>query len=202
MILKPFTVTSGGKTYTYVDRLAIDSEVLKRDISIAIEAAMDLTQFEAQCEQMGLNADGSIPSMRLGVFESGILVGVWLLGCIQYVSGPWVDTVDWVKTSGDPAKFTSRFMPGFPALAPAVEDAIAADTAIHLLGTGAPHRSYEDTNTGFDSLHYAIYKRRSDSISLRAIRLHNAGVAHPGLKLTERTDPTDANRTLVKLELP
>lgn len=201
MILKPLTVVSGGKRYTFVDRLAVDSETLKREILDITNTALDYAQFDATCEQLGLQEEGSIPSMKFGVFESGVLVGIWMLGSIQYVSGPWVDTVDWIKTSSDPARFTARVMPGFLTLAPAVEDAVATASAVCLLGLGAPHRSHEDTPMGFDSLHWAIFKERTDPISVRALRLHNAAVAHAGLTVTEEIDPAAPDCTLVTLEL-
>ncbi len=201
MILKPFSVENAGKTYTFVDRLAIDSEPVKQQVTDITATVLDYSQFEATCEQLGQNAEGSIPSMKLGVFESGSLVGIWMLGCIQYVSGPWVDTIDWVKTSEDPALFTARVMPGFIGLGGRVEDAISITAAAYLLGRNAPHRTTEDLALGFDSLHWAIFKDLTDPISVRALRQHNAAAADPRLVVTEEIDRTAADRTLVKLEL-
>jgi len=200
MILQPFTVASGGKNYTYVDRLAIDSEILKQEVLETTALALDFVQFDATCEELGMSAEGSIPSMKFGVFESGNLCGIWMMGCIQYVSGPWIDTVDWVKSSGVAARFTSRVMPGFLTLADDVEDAIATATAIHLLSRTPILTSHENIDVCFDSLHWAIYKDRNDPIDQRANRLHDAAVAHAGLDVVETIDPVAADRTLVKLE--
>lgn len=198
MILKPFTVASGGKRYTFIDRLAVDSELFKRQILDTTAVALDFVQFEATCERLGLQAEGSIPSMKFGVFESGNLIGVWMMGSIQYVFGPWTDTVDWKKTNSDPAIFRARVMPSF-ALDPADENALAVALLAYLLST--LHRSYEDTAVGFASLHYAINKTLTDPASRRAIRLHNAAVAEAALSLTQVIDPAAADRTLVTVEL-
>jgi hypothetical protein len=202
MIIKPFTVDSGGTTYRFVERRGLDPELLKTSITDMIKQNHDFSQFEAMCAQLGLSDVGPIPNMRFGVFVSDTLVGVWGLGRLQYVSGPWDNTTDWnVVNPGADSVWTARPMPGFLELDPAIETALSVETAVKLLAINAPFRSMEDVPVEFESLHWAILKSHTDEISVRAKRLHNAAIADQRLLVTETIDPNNSLRTLAKLEL-
>jgi hypothetical protein len=202
MILKPFTVTSQGTQYRFVERSALDSEALKAQVTQMVQDNHAFSQFEAMCAQLGLSEFGAIPSMRFAVFDGSTLVGIWGLAKLNYISGPWADTINWVVTDPQaPAIWSARPMPGFLGLDPAVETQLAVDTAVVLLGQNAPFRSTEDTHVGFTSLHWAVLLTHTDPISVRAQGLHAAAKADGRLSVTETVDPENALRTLVQLEL-
>lgn len=212
MILKPFTINSQGTQYRFVERRALDSEILKEQINELVAANHAFAQWEAQCGQLNLSEVGPIPNMRFAVFDNGDLVGIWGLARLGYVSGPWADpeSGDWVVTDPNaPAIWTARPMPGFrenvalgcTGLPPQVELQLSVDTAVGLLGRGAPFRSMEDTRVEFKSLYWAVLLAHTDPISVRARGLHGAAKADPRLQVTETVDPSNAQRTLAKLEL-
>ena len=200
MILKPFTVTSKSKDYKFVDREALDSELLKRRVTTLADENIAFIQFEALCSQLGLSDNGAIPNIHFGVFDDADeLVGTFMLGCIQYVFGPWADTADWVVT--DPAAvavFTARPMPGFWNFSPEDEDALATEAAVYLLRK--THRTGEDTPLRFSPLTWDIFKEHTDPISTRSKRLHAAAIKHQNLKITETVNPENRFQTMVEAE--
>ncbi len=202
MILQPFTVNSQGTQYRFVEQAALDNEAQKLLVDEAITDNLDAMQHEAQCAQIGLKEFGPVPNMRFAVFDNSTFTGVWMLGALGYVSGPWADTVDWQVTDPNaPAIWTARPMPGFLGMQVLDELKLAVDTATKLLGRGAPFRSVQGTNVEFKSLHWAIYKNHTDRRAVRANALHLAAQSDVRLRVTETADPDDAHRTLAKLEL-
>lgn len=202
MILQPFTVISQGTQYRFVDREALDNEAEKLQVDEAITQNLAQAQFEAQCAQLGLAEFGPVPNMRFAVFDNGVFAGVWMLGALGYVSGPWADTIDWVVDNPSaPALWTARPMPGFLGMQPLDEAKLALDSAVELLGRDAPFRSMQGASVGFNSLHWAIFKAHTDAVSMRARGLHAAAQSDARLRVTETVDPADAHRTLAKLEL-
>jgi len=202
MIIQPFTVRDRGKQYRFVERSALDSELLKLHVTNLVVQNHAFAQFEAQCAQIGLAEIGPLPNMRFAVFEGSDIVGIWGMGKIDYVSGPWADTVDWIVTNpGDPAILTARPMPGFLDMTPGDEISLSLGTAVSFLGRGAPFQSMEGTPVEFKSLHYAVLPSHTDPISLRARGLHNAAKGDNRLTVTETVDPTNPLRFFAKLEL-
>lgn len=202
MILKPFTVTSGGVEYRFVVRQALDSEAMKLEVDELVKDNHAFSQFEAMCQQLGLAERGPIPNMRFAVLEAGSLVGIWGLANLGYISGPWDNTADWnVTDPGAPARWSARPMPGIRSLPPADELELAVDTAAALLDPAAPFLSMEDTSVGFSELLWAVNKTGRDPVSLRARAMHAKAEGDARFDVTESQDPVNPVITLAKLKL-
>ncbi len=199
MIIQPFDVQSGSRSYTFIDRQAIDSDVDRAIIQQMMQVQIGLMQEDAMCAALGILEVGVVGNLGLAVYDNTALVGVTLLTTLEYQSGPWADLVDWEVVSNDPAVFHARPMPAFPILS--LEDSLdlAVDSAYHLLFRRMT--SVGGIGVEFRRLSWAIYKDRTDANSRAAKRIHDKAAADIRFRMTEIPDPADAARTRVDIEL-
>lgn len=199
MILQPFTVTSQGKDWTFIDRLAIDSEAERDVIQQLMLAEIDVMQEDAMCAALEIAESCPIGNIGFGVYDGATLSGVFLVASLDYQSGPWADLVDWEVVSADPAVFHARPMPGFPVLSLEDSLALSVDGAHHLLAQRMT--SVGGHGVEFRRLSWAIFKDQTDANSLAAKRIHDAAAADSRFTMTEAPDPNDAELTRVDIEL-
>ncbi len=199
MILQPFTVTSAGKDWRFVDSESLDSALEREQIQQFTIAQLDLMQQDATCAALGISEVGTIGNIALGVYDDATLSGVFLVAALDYQSGPWADLVDWEVTSGAPAVFHARTMPGFPLLTLEASLDLTVDAAHHLLSQRMT--SVDGHGVEFGRLSWAIYKDRTDAISRAAKRIHDKAAADARFAMTETVDPGDGERTRTYIEL-
>jgi hypothetical protein len=209
VIIQPFDVRSKGKRFDFVDVDALDSEADIVEANRRHGAALAYVQTAALCENRGLT-DGDLRRKSMAVFDGGVIVGIWLLGCIEYVSGPWADVVNWDLTNpGEDAILSAVPMSGMirfdgngnpiPTMLEDDEADLAAETALKLVTTPNSLLSGQGTPVGFERLHYGVFKQHDDPISRRAQAHHNKARAHPQLDVTELPDPANPTLTLVTI---
>lgn len=204
MILDPFVVVSKGKRWRFTDSLLLDSEAEKQEIGGVLQQMYLVSQTDALCEPCNdfVEPEKLIPDQVFAVHNeaTGELDGVWLHAVIGYVSGPWVDVVDWVETDpGATCVLDCRVSPGLLLVPGADEAELATDAVLHFftkrLKTAGGHR------VTFRKMKWAIFKDRTDEIGDRANKLNDAAKAHPSFRHTETVDPLDPERTKVVVEL-
>ena len=199
MILKPFDVVSRGKLYTFIDRLAIDSDAERGLVEQVLLAQLDLMQDDAKCAALGIKETGKIGNLEFGVYDDSELVGAFLVTTLDYRSGPWADLVDWEITSNDPAVFYARPMPGFIALPLADALDLSIDSINHMMSMTMPTVGGHEVT--FNLFSWALYKDRTDANSVAMKRVHDHAAADGRFQMTEAPDPADAARTRVDIEL-
>jgi hypothetical protein len=202
MIISPFTVRSKNKDYDFVDRDALDSEAHKLTVNAMHAAALNYVQDDALCGNRGLADRGEIDNRILAVFDDGNLIGIWMLGCITYISGPWEDLVSWnVVNPGAPTVLDAVPMSGILGMSLDDEAEFASDTAEKMVST--PNLGMvtgQGTPLGIRKLHYGIFKDHDDPRSERAKSHHAKVQANDRLTVTETAHPTIPHMTLVEIE--
>jgi len=202
MIIQPFNVRSKSKLYSFVDRDALDSESEKARVNALHAAALAYVQTNALCENRGLADRGEIDNRVLAVFDPGQnLIGIWMLGCITYVSGPWEDLINWQVTNpGADVILDAVPMSGILGMTEDDESEFASDTAAKMVSTpNLGLMSGQGAPVGLRKLHYGLFKRQDDSVSKRA-QGHHAKVKGNGkLNVTETPHPTIPGLTLVEV---
>lgn len=201
MIIQPFTVRRQSRDFEFVDRDALDSEETKRQVNQFHAAALAFVQTDALCVNRGLADRGEIDNRVLAVFEDGALLGIWMLGCITYVSGPWADLASWeVIEPGADVVLEAVPMSGVMGLSDEDEAELAADTADILVSSPVLKlQSGQGLAVGMSKLHYGLFKEHGDPISVRAKNHHAKVKAHPRLEVTETPHPTIPLMTLVEI---
>ena len=212
MIIQPFRVRSKNIWYDFVDRDALDSQADKDEVNKRHGAALNFVQTNALCNNRGLADRGEIDNRVLAVFDpDGVLIGIWMLGCITYVSGPWADLQAWEVTDpGADVILEAVPMSGligiddqglpFPTMAEDDEADLAAETADILVSKpNLALLSGQGLAVGLDRLHYGLFQLHDDPISKRAQSHHAKVKAHPRLDVTETPHPTILNLTLVEI---
>lgn len=200
MILQPFTITSGGTAYDFVDSSSLSSESERDLIQQLMLVQLDVMQDDAKCDAIGVSPCGTIGNVGLGVYVGGTLSGTFLIAALAYQSGPWADLIDWEVTDPNaPIVLHARPMPAFPLLT--LEDSLtlSVDSAYHLL-TGAM-ASVDGFGVGFTRLSWAVHKERTDAGSVAVQRVHDRAEADARFAMTQALDPTDATLTRVDIEL-
>ena len=202
MIIQPFNVRSKGKQYDFVDQAALDSQTDINRVSELHAAALNFVQDDALCGNRGLADRGEIDNRILAVFDNGSLIGIWMLGCITYVSGPWENLQTWEETDpGADVILEAVPMSGVLMLDQDDEADFAAETADVLVSRpNLALMSGQGLAVGLRKLHYGIFKSHDDPRSERAKAHHNKVKAHPRLKVTEAPHPTIPFMTLVEIE--
>lgn len=199
MIINPFEVSLDLRTFTFVDRLSIDSVAEQDAVQQAIIKQLAAAQQDAMCAALGLPELEVIPNFSFGVYEGGSRVGIYMMAANQYISGPWADLVDWKVISSDPAILCGRHMPGFDRLSIEDEQSLSAETTWHFLSqelaTAGGHK------LSFERVSWAIFEGHTDDTSLRDIGVHNAIVADERLEATMVPDEVDSSLTRVDVEL-
>jgi hypothetical protein len=201
MIIQEFNVRSKNVDYDFVDRDALDSEAEKRQVNAMHAAALAYVQTNALCENRGLADRGEIDNRVLAVYKDGAIIGIWMLGCIEYVSGPWDNLTNWnVVNPGADAMLSAVPMSGIVGMDEDDEAEFAAMTARKLVQTpNVGLLSGQGTPVGFEKIHYGIFKEHDDPVSMRA-RAHHAKVkADPQLDVIETPHPTIPHLTLVEI---
>lgn len=199
MIVQPFDVNvQGPKRFRFVDRMAIDSPVEQQQVQLAITEQLMLAQQDAMCAALGITELEAIPNFGFAVYDDDVRVGVYLLAANQYVSGPWVDVVDWVQTNNDDAIIHGRHMPSFEGLSVEDEQELAMETTWHFLHNNLVTAGGHELK--FQKISWAIFTGRTDPKSLRTIGMHNRVVSDPRLKVTMVPDENDASLTRVDAE--
>lgn len=200
MVIKPFSVTSLGKVYTYVDRDALDSEAIKSQVHAMHGAALDFVQTAGLCVNRGLPDRGAFDNIVFAVFDASDLVGIWMLGCLVYVSGPWEDsTGSKVIDPGADVSLEAVPMAGLLGMAADVEATLAADTAAVLVDSGKLLTTVEGRKLGFRKLSYPVFKRHQDPISKRAQSHHAKVLVDARLTVTETPDTKDPQMTIAEI---
>ena len=199
MIIEPFTVVSRGKNYRFVQAAALDSDKVRRTVRQQQSAALDYTQAGALCRDRGLPDHRELQNFTFAVFESG-LKGVWMLGSIIYVSGPWTDLATWdVANQGATVVIQAVPMPGLLSLAIPVEADFAADSFAAFLTDPNLLATVQGSSVAIDMLYYGIFLNRNNPVDNRVKAQHNAAKAHPALSVTETPHPTIQGMTLVEV---
>lgn len=199
MILAPFDVSSRGKTYTFIDRMAIDSEADRAIIEQMVLVQLELMQDDAKCAALGIDERCNIDNFTLGAYDGAELAGVFLITSMDYRSGPWADLVDWEVIGSGPAVFHARPMPGFPAM--------SLDASLDLSVEVAHRMMAETINTvggnqvRFSRFSWALFKDRDDANSRAMQRVHDHAKADARLAMVEVQDPSNSARTRVDIEL-
>lgn len=200
MILQPFTVTSGGIAYDFVDSASLSSATERELIQQLMLVQLEVMQDDAKCEALGIGPCGTIPNLGFGVYVGGALSGTFLVAALAYQSGPWADLVDWEVTDPNArAVFHARPMPAFPLLT--LEDSLtlSVDSAHHLLTDAMT--TVDGHGVGFARLSWAVHKERSDPGSRAVQRVHERAAADARFTMAEALDPDDATLTRVDIEL-
>ena len=137
----------------------------------------------------------------MAVLDGGSLIGIWMLGCIEYISGPWSDVTNWDLVSpGEPAILSAVPMSGILGMSEDDEADFAAETAVKLVTTpNVSLASGQGTPVGFSHLHYGVFKEHDDPMSRRAQAHHAKVQGHRGLSVTEAAHPSIQNLTLVEI---
>ena len=199
MILQPFDVTSQGKTYTFVDRLAIDSDAERERIQQFMLLQLELMQDDAKCAALGISEVGIMGNLGLGAYDGNELVGIFFVAALDYRSGPWADLTNWEVVSNDPAVFHARPMPGFPSLSLEASLDLSTDAVYRMMAetmdTVGGHR------VRFGRFSWAIFKDRTDRNSRAMKRVHEHAKADVRFSMIEVADPADPARTRVDIEL-
>jgi len=201
MIIEPFTVNSGGTNYRLVDILAIDSEGRKRQAEQRIGASLAFTQQGARCESRGLLPRGPIDNMFFAVLIGPQLVGCWMLGKLEYVSGPWDDDNNWQRINPS-ADIILRGVPMtgiIDGLTFVQEGLVGVEVAAKLLDPNRTLVTAQGRTVGFDKLEYALFKASTDPIDTRA-KAHNAQIKNDSrFTVTETPHPSISGLTLVEV---
>jgi hypothetical protein len=201
MIISTFDVQSGGKDYTFVDRVAVDNGEERERIQQFIMAQLSIMQQDAMCEAIGIQAVTEFEALGFGVYDRSDLIGVFLIAALAHQSGVWRDphNGDWEVINSDPVIFFARPMPGFVALPESVALDLSVDSAYHFLAQTLISVGGHDVK--FGKLSWAIFKGRTDANSRMAKKIHDYAAVDARFKMTETIDQTDVSRTLVDIEL-
>lgn len=200
MILQPFTLTSLGKRWRFVDSNAISSNNQRVLIQQLAQSQVALMQDDAKCAALNIAEVGVVNNFFFGVYdEADVLSGIFFVAALDYQSGPWADLIDWQVTSDDTAVFHARPMPGFPVLSLDDSLELSVDGAHRLLS--ATVDTVDGFAVGFSRFSWAIYKDRTDRNSRAMKRIHDHAKADSRFAMTESVDPVDPARTRVDIEL-
>lgn len=201
MIFLPFTVRSRNVSYSIVDRDVLDSEETKRQVNRVHAQALATAQEGAKCKSRGLPDRQELDNRVLGVFEDGELLGIFMLGSLSYISGPWDNLQAWNAVSpGADVILEAVPLPGVFKMAPDVEEDFAAsifDVVVSTPRLGL--MSGQGVPVGFGKLHYGIYLDHTDAVSRRVQGQHSKVKLHPRLKVTETLHPTIVGLTIAEV---
>lgn len=200
MIIQAFTVRSRNKIYDIVDRDAIDSEAVKRQVNKMHAAALAYAQEGGKCKARGLPDRQGLDNWVLAVFDGVELIGIFMLGSITYVSGPWENLQTWEVTEpGAYVHIEAVPMPGVLSMAQDIEEDFAADILDAVLSEPLRMISGQGLSVNLDKLHYGILLDLDDTMSKRAQGQHAGMKAHPGLSVVETQHATIAGLTIVEI---
>lgn len=200
MILDSFDVrVRPGRTFQFVDRGAIDSDVERQAVELAIIEQLQSAQQDAMCLALGIAELETIPNFGFGVYENGNRIGIYLMASCDYLSGPWDDLVGWNETSDDPVTVNGRHMPGFSGLSAVDEQDLSAEATYHFLANRLSTVGGHEIE--FAKVSWAIFEDRTDPKSLRDIGIHNKIINDPRIKATMVPDVDNPILTRVDVEL-
>ena len=183
------------------DLRVLDSALHSARVSELQAEALGRVQTDALCTNRGLPDFGSINNFTLAIQNGPQFEGIWMLGCVDYVSGPWNNTTEWLVTSpGAPVVLEGVPMTGLrPGGAPIAEEALlGAELAARFLNPAGGLTTGQDKTVYFSRLHYGIFLAVAGPIADRAKLHHAAIVADPRINVATALHPTIAGLTLVE----
>ena len=199
MILQSFTVSSHGKRWEFVDSASLSSNVERYQIQQFVLSRLADMQDDAKCSAIGAIEFGPIGNVSLGVYESGALVGVFLIAALDYQSGPWANLDDWEVTEPNaPIVLHARPLPSFFTN---LDDSLtlSVDAAHHMLARRLS--TFDGYGVEFKRFSWAVHKGRDDAGSRAVQRVHEKAKADNRFSMIETIDPNDAELTRVDIEL-
>jgi hypothetical protein len=202
MIIQPFEVQSRGVRYTLIDRDLLDSDAQKFQVSRLHGSALSFVQSAALCSNRGLADRGEIDNRILAILNpAGDIIGIWMLGCIEYVSGPWANLQSWEVTNpGADVLLTAVPMSGALQLSSDLEADLAADVAETLVNQANRRlRTGQGETVSFQKLSYGIFLQHEDAVSQRAKAHHGKVKGKQGLTVVETPHPTILNLTIAEI---
>jgi hypothetical protein len=200
MIIQSFYIQSGGVTFAVTDRASLDSEEARRRVNQAHARALAYAQEGAKCKARGLPDRQEIDNWIWAIFRGADFLGIFMLGSLTYVSGPWENLQTWSLTRpGTPAMFDAVPLPGVFGMTEDEEKAFTVEIFVEILRRPPRLLSGELRSVGINKLHYGIFKDYSDPGSERVKGQHAAVMADPRLVVTEAAHPTIVGLTIAEV---
>lgn len=207
MIIQPFSVRSRNVDYRLKCLACYDTQAKQDKVNELHAKALDNTQAGARCENRGLTFRNDIDNFVMGIEVNDIFIGIWMIGCVGYTSGPWADsTLSSEINPGADVVLSAVPYTGFdldPETATdeelEIEGDMGAEVAAELLHPSRRLRTGEGRVLGFDRLHYAYFPLHVDKVSQRTQKQHARANSHARLDVTETVNPNNAAMTLVEL---